>query len=190
MRRTNVIIWCLVLAIATLGTCAASAKRANRVDDKALRSATQNADEWLTNGRDYTEQRYSPLKEIDASNVSKLGLAWYYDTGSDRGTVETTPIVSNGVMYATLPWSVVVALDARTGAEKWRWDPKINHMNFPPGSVGKPDKVRTGPSVCCGPANRGVALYNGKVYVGTLDSRLVALDKDTGKIDLGSPDHR
>ena len=160
------------------------------MDDKALRTATQNADEWLTNGRDYTEQRYSPLKEIDASNVSKLGLAWYYDTDSDRGTVETTPIVSNGVMYATLPWSVVVALDARTGAEKWRWDPKINHMNFPPGSVGKPDKVRTGPSVCCGPANRGVALYNGKVYVGTLDSRLVALDKDTGKDRLGSPDHR
>jgi PQQ-dependent dehydrogenase (methanol/ethanol family) len=182
MRTTNLIKWCLVLAIAALGTCAASAKHASRVNDKALRDATQNAGEWLTNGRDYTEQRYSPLKEIDASNVSKLGLAWYYDTGSDRGTVETTPIVSDGVMYATLPWSVVVALDARTGAEKWRWDPKINHMNFPPGSVGKPDKVRTGPSVCCGPANRGVALYNGKVYVGTLDSRLVALDKDTGKI--------
>ena len=163
-------------------TCAASAGHASRVDDKALRDATQNADEWLTNGRDYTEQRYSPLKEIDASNVAKLGLAWYYDTGSDRGTVETTPIVSNGVMYATLPWSVVVALDARTGAEKWRWDPQINHMNFPPGSVGKPDKVRIGPSVCCGPANRGVALYNGKVYVGTLDSRLVALDRDTGKV--------
>jgi len=182
MRTTKVLGWCLVLGIAATCTAAAAAKHARHVDDKALRDATQNADEWLTNGRDYTEQRYSPLKEIDASNVSKLGLAWYYDTGSDRGTVETTPIVSNGVMYATLPWSVVVALDARTGAEKWRWDPRISHMNFPPGSVGKPDKVRTGPSVCCGPANRGVALYDGKVYVGTLDSRLVALDRDTGKI--------
>lgn len=180
-KRTN----CgLAVTIALLLTCAAFAKRTNRVDDKALRDARQDAGEWLTNGRDYTEQRYSPLKEINASNVSKLGLAWYYDTNSDRGTVETTPIVANGVMYATLPWSVVVALDARTGAEKWRWDPKISHVNFAPGSMGKPDadKVRTGPSVCCGPANRGAALYDGKVYVGTLDSRLVALDKDTGKI--------
>ncbi len=184
MRTTNIVRWCLVFAIAAMWISAASARHASRVDDKALRDASQNASEWLTNGRDYTEQRYSPLKEVDTNNVAKLGLAWYYDTGSDRGTVETTPIVSNGVMYATLPWSVVVALDARTGAEKWRWDPKINHMNFPPGSMGKPDpdKVRTGPSVCCGPANRGVALYDGKVYVGTLDSRLVALDRDTGKI--------
>ncbi|HEY1859006.1 MAG TPA: PQQ-dependent dehydrogenase, methanol/ethanol family [Gemmataceae bacterium] len=183
MRILKLTTCCLAVAIALLWTCAAFARHVNRVDDKALRDAGQDASEWLTNGRDYTEQRYSPLKNIDTGNVAKLGLAWYYDTDSDRGTVETTPIVSNGVMYATLPWSVVVALDARTGAEKWRWDPKISHMNFPPGlSADNPNRVRTGPSVCCGPANRGVALYNGKVYVGTLDSRLVALDKDTGKI--------
>jgi PQQ-dependent dehydrogenase (methanol/ethanol family) len=179
---TNVLKSCLVLGIVAMWATAAAAGHAGRVNDKALRDAGQDASEWLTNGRDYTEQRYSPLKAIDSSNVSKLGLAWYYDTDSDRGTVETTPIVSNGVMYATLPWSVVVALDARTGAEKWRWDPKIAHMNFPPGSADNPNRVRTGPSVCCGPANRGVALYDGKVYVGTLDSRLVALDKDTGKV--------
>ncbi len=181
MRVGSAITFCLMVFFA-LSASIASAQQSQPVNDSALKSAVKHGEEWLTTGRDYQETRYSPLKQIDASNVSKLGLAWYYDTGSDRGTVETTPLVSNGVMYATLPWSVVVALDARTGKEKWRWDPQIPHMNFPPGSVGKPDKVRTGPSVCCGPANRGVALYNGKVYVGTLDSRLVALDQETGKV--------
>src|SRR5579863_9156162 len=100
MRITNVLRWCLVLGIAAMwATAAAAARHASCVSDQALRDAGQDAGEWLTNGRDYTEQRYSPLKEIDAGNVSKLGLAWYYDTDSDRGTVETTPIVSNGVLY-------------------------------------------------------------------------------------------
>jgi len=180
MRKTIQLCWfALALALAA-GT--AAAQQAGVVDDKALANAGKDANDWLSNGRDYTEQRYSPLKQIDTSNASRLGLAWYYDTGSERGTVETTPIVSNGVMYATLPWSVVVALDAKTGAEKWRWDPKIPRMNFPIGSAGNPNKVRTGPSVCCGPANRGVALYDGKVYVGTLESKLVALDQETGKV--------
>ena len=182
MRKVKVVRWALAVGIAALWTTVGAAQQSRRVDDNALRNASKNGDEWLTNGRDYTEQRYSPLNQIDTSNVSRLGLAWFYDTGSDRGTVETTPIISNGTMYATLPWSVVVALDARTGKEKWRWDPQIPHMNFPVNSVGDPNKVRTGPSVCCGPANRGVALYDGKVYVGTLDSRLVALDQETGKI--------
>src|SRR5215469_6567048 len=174
--------WPLALSLVLVGGAAAWAGDGNRVDDRALINASRDGNDWLSNGRDYTEQRYSPLTQINASNVSRLGLAWYYDTGSDRGTVETTPIVSDGVMYATLPWSVVVALDAHTGQEKWRWDPHIPHMNFPAGSAGNPNKVREGPSVCCGPANRGVALYEGKVYVGTLDSRLVALDQETGKI--------
>jgi quinohemoprotein ethanol dehydrogenase len=172
--------WFALAVMVAAGT--AAAQQAGVVDDKALVNAGKDANDWLSNGRDYTEQRYSPLKQIDTSNASRLGLAWYYDTGSDRGTVETTPIVSNGVMYATLPWSIVVALDAKTGAEKWRWDPKIPHVNFPIGSAGNPNKVRTGPSVCCGPANRGVALYDGKVYVGTLESKLVALDQETGKV--------
>ena len=181
MRILNATRLWLVAAMVVLGASTA-APQTKLVNDDALKNAGMNAEEWLSSGHDYSEQRYSTLKQIDSSNASRLGLAWYYDTGSDRGTVETTPLVSNGVMYATLPWSVVVALDARTGQEKWRWDPKIPHMNFPPGSVGNPNKVRTGPSVCCGPANRGVALYNGKVYVGTLDSRLVALDQETGKV--------
>src|SRR5579863_6847943 len=182
MRISNAAKWCLAAAMIVLCSSVVAAQQAKPVDDKTLKNASKDANDWLTNGRDYQETHYSPLKQIDASNVKTLGLAWYYDTGSERGTVETTPIEYNGTLYATLPWSVVVALDARTGKEKWRWDPKISHMNFPPGSIGKPDKVRTGPSVCCGPANRGVALYGGKVYVGLLDSRLVALDAQTGNI--------
>ena len=115
---------------------------------------------------------------------SHLGLAWYYDTGSLPGTLEASPVISNGTLYGTVTWGVVFAVDARTGKEKWRWDPQLGHQNFPPGSMGKPDseKVRTGPSLCCGPGNRGVAVYGGKVYVGTLDARLVALDAETGKV--------
>ncbi|MFZ0978269.1 MAG: PQQ-dependent dehydrogenase, methanol/ethanol family [Candidatus Acidiferrales bacterium] len=172
--------WLIALALLMAAGLSASAAKAQ--DTKALLDAGKNSDEWLTTGHGYMDWRYSELKQIDASNVSKIGLAWYYDTDSDRGTVESTPLVSNGVMYATLPWSVVVALDAATGKEKWRWDPKIPHTNFPVGSAGKPDKVRTGPSVCCGPANRGVAIYDGKVYVGTLDDHLVALVQQTGKV--------
>jgi PQQ-dependent dehydrogenase (methanol/ethanol family) len=173
-------VWLFALALLIAAGLSASAAKAQ--DTKALLDAGKNADEWLTTGHGYMDQRYSELKQIDASNVSKIGLAWYYDTDSDRGTVESTPLVSDGVMYATLPWSVVVAIDAATGKEKWRWDPKIPHMNFPVGSAGKPDKTRIGPSVCCGPANRGVAIYDGKVYVGTLDDHLVALDQQTGKV--------
>ena len=121
MRKTNKVCW-FVLVVA-LGVGTAVAQQSGIVDDHALVNADKNTSEWLTNGRDYSEQRYSPLNQVDTSNVTRLGLAWYYDTGSDRGTVETTPIISGGVMYATLPWSVVVALDACTGQERWRWDP-------------------------------------------------------------------
>ncbi len=183
MQRSNAAKWFLVLALAAVvvGICAAAGSPAKPVDDKALRNAGKNADEWLTNGHDLGDQRYSPLKQIDTSNASRLGLAWSYDINTSFGTVETTPIIANGVLYGTAPWSIVYALDARTGKELWRWDPKIGHQNFPTGSIGKPDKVRTGPSVCCGPANRGAALYDGKIYVGTLEAKLVALDANTGK---------
>ena len=173
--------WFVAVMLA-LSASVAMAQQPRPVDEKALRNAAKNGDEWLTNGRDYAETRYSPLKQIDTTNVSRLGLAWYYDTGSLPGTIEATPIISNGTLYGTATWDVVFAVDARTGKEKWRWDPKIGHQNFPPGSAGNHNKVRTGPSVCCGPGNRGVAIYDGKVYVGLLDARLVALDAETGKV--------
>ncbi len=158
-------IWIfVVLAAAAL---AQTNKRA--VDDNALKNAPKNADEWLTYGRDYAETHYSPLKQIDASNVKRLGLAWSWETESPQGAnVEATPLVSNGVMYGSLGWDVLFAVDARTGKFKWRWDPEIPREHIQ--------------QICCGPLNRGVALYRGKVYAGLLDGRLVALDQETGKV--------
>src|SRR5690606_14455713 len=106
------------------------------------------------------------------------GLAWSYDTNAYPGQLEGTPLMVNGTLYGTLTWSVVFALDARTGEEKWRWDPQIPQTQFVTDSRGV--RHRRGPSLCCGPVNRGVAVYEDKVFVGTLDGRLVALDANTG----------
>jgi quinohemoprotein ethanol dehydrogenase len=136
------------------------------VDDARLRAAGSEPQNWLTHGRDYAEQRFSPLEQIDASNVGRLVRVWSYETGLERGH-EATPIVVDGILYATGSWSVVFALDARTGKELWRYDPEV------PKAVGA--------KACCDVVNRGVAVYDGKVFVGTLDGRLVALDAETGK---------
>ena len=116
-------------------------------------------------GRDYAETHHSPLTQIDQTQRRRLGVAWSVEVGSE-GKIETTPMVFNGVLYGTSTWSVVYAVDLRTGTLKWRWDPGLVRGGFAP----------MGPRPCCGPVNRGVALYNGKVYVGLLDGRLVALD--------------
>jgi quinohemoprotein ethanol dehydrogenase len=182
MRIVNARKWCVAGLMLALAASAVRAQETHRVDDAALKNAAANADEWLTYGHDYAETHYSALKQIDASNVGRLGLAWYFNTASETGSEEAVPIVSNGTMYVTVTWGILYAIDARTGQRKWSWDPKIGHQNFPPGSAGNPNRVRTGPSLCCGPGNRGVAVYDGKVYIGTLDARLVALDAETGKV--------
>jgi len=120
---------------------------------------------WLRHGRTDAEQRFSPLHQIDEHNVAQLGIAWSYDTRSIRG-LEATPLVADGVLYATASWSVVFAVDAATGEERWRYDP----------GVPRSKAVHA----CCDVVNRGVALHRGRVYVGTLDGRLIALDADTG----------
>ena len=129
------------------------------------RIASPAAGEWLDNGRSYAEQRFSPLKEINTSNVKDLGVAWEHRTYSIRA-LEGTPIVVGGVMYVTAAWSKVWALDAKTGAELWAYDPQV------PGAWAR--------FTCCDVSNRGVAVWNGAVYVGTLDGRLVKLDAATG----------
>jgi quinohemoprotein ethanol dehydrogenase len=136
------------------------------VDDARLRAAAAEPQNWLTHGGTYAEQRFSPLDQINAQNVSTLGLLWSYDTHTDRG-LEATPLVVDGVLYTTGAWSVVFAIDARTSKEIWTYDPKVPR--------------ETGPKACCDVVNRGVAVYKGKVFVGTLDGRLVALDAATGK---------
>ncbi|HVN09972.1 MAG TPA: PQQ-binding-like beta-propeller repeat protein, partial [Patescibacteria group bacterium] len=120
----------------------------------------------MTTGRTYSEQRFSPLKAIDEKNVSQLALAWSYTLDTRRGQ-ESTPLVVDGTMYFTTAWSKVVALNAATGAPLWTYDPKV-----PP---------EWAVNACCDVVNRGVAAWNGKVYVGTLDGRLIALDAATGK---------
>ncbi len=125
--------------------------------------------DWVGYGRDYAETHHSPLKQIDQSNVSKLAEAWSVEVGSD-GKLETTPLVFGGVLYGTSTWSQVYAIDLRTKKVKWQYDP----------ALVRGGTEAMGPRPCCGPVNRGVALYDGRVYVGLLDGRLVALDAETG----------
>lgn len=133
-------------------------------------SLTSVADQnWAFHGNTQSEQRFSKLEAINASNVDQLGVAWYADieTRSLRG-VEATPIVVDGVMYVTGPWNLVMALDAVSGETLWTYDPEIDGA--------------TARKACCDVVNRGVAVANGKVITGTLDGRLIALDQDTGKV--------
>jgi quinohemoprotein ethanol dehydrogenase len=136
-------------------------------DDAQLRGADADQDEWLSYGRTYGEARYSPLAQIHERNVGELGLAWSYETGTTRG-LEATPLVHDGVLYATGSRSIVFAVDARTGRELWRFDPQV-----PGWALAR---------ACCDVVNRGAALYRGRVYAGTLDGRLLALDARTGKV--------
>ncbi|MDT8397616.1 MAG: PQQ-dependent dehydrogenase, methanol/ethanol family [Pseudomonadales bacterium] len=135
-------------------------------DAQDLVNAANSAEEWLSYGRDYAETRFSPLQQITAANITQLGVAWTFDTDSFRG-LEATPLMHDGILYATRPWSSVFAVDARSGRQLWNYDPQVDK------SIGW--------KACCDVVNRGVALYEGKVYVGTIDGRLIALDAKTGK---------
>ena len=153
------------------GTGPSSRTGANRagigaVDGTRIIDADKEPENWLTYGRTYSEQRFSPLKQINDQNVSQLGLAWYFDLDTQRGQ-EATPLVVDGVMYFSTAWSKVVALDAATGARRWSYDPKV-----PP---------EWGINACCDVVNRGVAVWKGKVFVGSLDGRLIALDATNGQ---------
>src|SRR5215510_8250278 len=139
-----------------------------RVDEAALSGAGKARGDWLTYGLDYAETRYSPLKQIDAGNVSRLAPAWSFDIGVSGGGQEATPLVWNGVVYGITNWSVTFAVDARTGKELWRWDPEVDH------ALDNPQDD----SVCCGPVNRGIGLYDGKVIVPVLDGRLAARSEE------------
>lgn len=152
--------------VAAAVTPSARPPRFGNVDDARLLRAARKPQDWLTYGGTWDERRYSTLDQIDTATVKQLRPAWYFDFDTTRGQ-ESTPLVVDGVMYVSTAWSKVYALDARTGREIWLYDPNV------PG----PAAVAT----CCGVVNRGVAVYEGKVYVGTLDGRLVALDAATGK---------
>src|SRR5215471_15325947 len=132
---------------------ALSAQKPAGVDQTVLKNAGTPKDQfpgaWLTYGKSQSETRYSPLKQIDASNVKRLGLEWTYVLGAGGGNQEATPLVWNNTIYGITSWSVVFAVDGRTGKEIWRWDPEINQTGM---------RAMTNNVV-----NRGIALYNGMI---------------------------
>jgi quinohemoprotein ethanol dehydrogenase len=151
-------------AVFALAACAGRAPA--DVDGGRIAAADQEPGNWMSHGRTYDEQRFSPLAKINADNVKDLGLAWFADLDTSRGQ-EATPIVVDGKMYVSTAWSMVKAYDAASGKPLWAYDPKVVR-----------DVVV---NACCDAVNRGVAVWKGKVYVGVLDGRLVALDAATGK---------
>ena len=136
------------------------------ITQERLLKGTADTAQWSTYGGGYDEQRFSPLKQIDTGNVGTLGLQWFadYDTNLD---VHGTPLYVDGVLYASMPWNLLYAFDARTGKQLWKYNAQV------PGEWLR--------NVCCGNVSRGIAAYNGKIYMGTLDARLVAIDAKTGK---------
>ncbi len=153
----------LVIGLAACG----NPPPASWVDDARLANADTDQENWLTYGRTYKEQRHSPLAQINIETLDRLGLAWYADMATIRG-LEATPLVVDGVIYLTSSWSIMHAFDAATGEHKWTYDPLVNrgHARY----------------VCCDVVNRGPAFYQGKVYAGTLDGRLVAVTAETGDL--------
>ncbi|MPT11972.1 PQQ-dependent dehydrogenase, methanol/ethanol family [Comamonas sp.] len=171
-RRPGRMVWLLAAclgsaaALAQAEPAAQAAAAVQRVDGAFIRANAAKTPDWPTTGVDYAETRYSRLDQINAANVKDLGLAWSYNLESTRG-VEATPVVVDGIMYVSASWSVVHAIDTRTGQRIWTYDPQVDRS--------------TGFKGCCDVVNRGVALWKGKVYVGAWDGRLIALDAATGK---------
>jgi alcohol dehydrogenase (cytochrome c) len=135
------------------------------VTHERLLKGTEDSSAWLMYGGNYQGWRFSPLKDINRQNVKKLAPVWIFQTGNPS-QLEASPIVADGILYLTASYNHLFALDATTGEPLWKYDHPL------------PDDMR----VCCGPTNRGVAVAEDKVFMGTLDSRLVALDRKTGAV--------
>ncbi len=164
----------VVAAAWTLVGWTMQAQQPSQVDDNALKSAAKNGDNCIEYNGSWMEQRYSALNQINDSNISRLGLAWYYDipsapAGTSGNRQEATPLVYNGMLYSITPWSIVYAVDLHTGKEVWRSDPEVDQ------------RVNAG-RICCGVVNRGIAMYQGKIIAPVVDGRIRALDTATGKI--------
>lgn len=129
-----------------------------------LLAAGQDAKNWLLPGHDYTNQRYVALEQVNTQNVKSLALRWKFSTGI-REAFQATPLVADGVMYVTTPKNHLVALDARTGTQLWRYEYSLDTK-----------------ALCCGAANRGAGMGYGKVYMATADAHLIAVDQQSGKL--------
>ncbi len=171
MRRLSIVTSALLFAAAGAGpraqTAPTRATGAAAVTHERLAQADREPGAWMTTGGTYHEQHYSPLDQINETTVGKLGLAWSADIDTERGQ-EATPVVVDGVLYLSTAWSMVKAYDVKTGTLLWEYDP----------AVAKSKAA----DACCDVVNRGVAVWNGKVYVGALDGRLIALNGRTGAV--------
>jgi quinohemoprotein ethanol dehydrogenase len=157
----------VLMAIVIVTHAAMAADGAANVNTKRLMDPAATAANWMTYGGTYSEQHFSALTQINKGNASQLGLAWFADYDTNL-TQAGTPLEIDGVIYVSTAWSKVYAFDAHTGKTLWEYDPKT------PG-----DWIR---NVCCGIVNRGIAAWDGKIYLGTLDGRLVALNAKSGKV--------
>ena len=157
-----------LVACATTGGARSSQASSNTVSGTTMRNADApaNVGDWQSYSRTWDEQRFSPLTQINDKNVGRLGLAWYDDLETFRG-VQASPLVIDGVLYNASIYNVVTAYDGKTGRKLWTYDPKVG-----------PEWARL---ACCGPSSRGIAAWNGKLYIGALDGRLIAIDAKTGK---------
>ena len=168
MNRTIAVGVAALVSVAWLafGQAAPLTSQPAHVTAERLLDAAADPSQWMTYGGTYEEQRYSRLAQIDPRNVKRLGLVWYadYDTNLSQ---EGTPLYIDGVIYVSTAWSKVYAFEVATGRKLWEYDPKV------PGQWAV--------NVCCGLVNRGIAAWHGRIYVGTLDGRLVAIDARTGK---------
>lgn len=145
----------------------AAAPTVAAVDTGRIMNAAEEPEMWLTYGGSYDETRHSSLASVNGDTIQDLGVSWVYTMDKPRGA-EATPIVVDGVMYVSGSWSVVYAIDAKTGEELWTYDPEVSGKDAAKG--------------CCDVVNRGVAVHNGKVFVGVFDGRLEALDAATGEV--------
>jgi quinohemoprotein ethanol dehydrogenase len=145
---------------------ASESKTAGRVDAERLMFADEEPDQWLTTGRDGGGTYFSPLDSINAGNVARLGLAWERKLGTRRGQ-EATPLIVDGILYTSGTFGRVYALDAATGEERWTYDPEID------GQYGR--------YACCDAINRGVSVWKGRVFVGSTDGYLHAIDAASGR---------
>lgn len=170
MRRSITAASAGAFLLAALGPVArgmAEEPRAAAVDQKRLEQADSEPGQWMSHGRDWSEQRFSPLAQINDTNAGRLGLVWYADLNTYRG-VEATPLAIDGVLYNVSAWSIVTAYDATSGKVLWTYDPKV-----------PTDFARI---TCCGPVSRGLAAWKGRIYVAALDGRLIALDAANGRV--------
>src|SRR5690349_13524881 len=172
MIRTRALGMGLLLSGTILACCAdAAATAAARTGGAAnvtaerLTKAGREPGQWMTYGGTYSEQRFSKLKKIDSGNVGQLGLQWFADYETNQNQ-HGSPLYIDGVIYVSTARDVVYAFDAKTGAQIWKYNPSIHG-----------ERIRFN----VGLVNRGIAAWHGKIIIGTLDARLIAIDAKTGK---------